>query len=225
MEVNTLFSNHHINLLIVARILDGTETWNYSMLRRLYRLFGKSRDHQLFLECARQYFFEYMFRRYKVTNVCALVHRKIRTSLQSHTTVFDEFKRGIEEHRECIIIESPLNRADRCIVRYLALYYGYLYLCREKLQCDFPGDAYERIHDSPAYKNQVIAYEFLRRRHINNLAYYDLVIDSPHRDKRAYRLKDTFLIKGIGFTVEFHYAECIKVLDLAPIACQEPVRG
>lgn len=183
-----------------------SESWNYSMLRRLYRLFGKSRQHRLFLKDARSYFFEITFRRHRVHDIDSLIQKKIHRPLTPH--IFNHFR----SNNETSIRFTSLDKLDRCIVRYLALYYGYLSLYTHKVLTEESGENYEMIHRSPYYEYQVITYEFMALKKIHNLAYYDLVIDSVDPAKRAFRLRQDCPIHGLGATLELHDIECIKVI-------------
>lgn len=204
---DAMFSHSSINREILRHIMHvKSESWNYSMLRRLYRLFGKSREHRLFLEHARSYFFEITFRRYRVSNIDSLIQKKIHRSLTPQ--IVDHFRSNTETN----IRFTSLDKMDRCIVRYLAFYYGYLSLCTRKTLTEGSGNDYEMIHKSPHYEHQVITYEFLVHKKIHNLAYYQLVIDSPDPAKRAYRLRQDCSIRGLGVTYELHDIECIKVI-------------
>lgn len=212
VKMEQVFANQTINTVILSYIMNGTETWNYSMIRRIYRIFGKAHEYQYFLECTRNYFFNDIFRRYKVKDIYGFLRRKLKNHFNKQLHAYNTFVGAFNNNYACVCIDWISNKAQRSIARYLALYYGYLYLCVQKIQYNLPGDAFERIHESIYYKNQVIKYEFLRRHYIHNLAYYDLIIDSPSQDKRAYRLKRDVSIKGVGITVDCQLVDCIKVL-------------
>lgn len=212
--LETIFDNIRITIIIVSHILDGTGTWNYSMMKRIYRLFGKAKTYHRFLMVAHAYYFKQLFTFYRVKHIDALLKKKIKFS----PCVYHAHKHFLRELGSPLIYFTTLDWAARCIVRYLALYHGYMYIFIEKTYyestTDESGDgaAYAKIHSSPNYKNQVISYWFLQQRNIHNLAYYDLIIDSPIARERGYKLKDYDMVRNLGTTLEIHTVECIKIM-------------
>ncbi len=127
------------------------------------------------------------------------------------TCVYIRFQKEIIAEKPRSILFRSLSRKERCIVRYLALYHGYLYLFTGKMYREKIGDAYAKIHNSPSYKNQVITYKFMRTKGIHNITFYDLIIDSDKQDERAYKLKKDFPVECIGKTRVLHNLECINL--------------
>jgi len=207
-----IFGHASINTVILSHLFNGTECWDYSMLKRIYRLFGKSREHYLFVTEARNLFFTKMFHGYGVNNINALLRKKTRIQEPSQSRVYKEFHIAMNEDRRKSIHFRSLNTQDRCIIRYLSFYYGYLCLFDGKQIREGIGNAYSDIHESPIYKNQVITYKFMCEHKIHNLSYYDLIIDSPFPHQRAYRLKQDVSVKYVGKTCISHHLECIYLL-------------
>lgn len=199
--------------VLLSYLFNGTECWDYSMLKRIYRLFGKSCEHYLLMTEARNMFFARMFCKYRVTHINALLRKKTHLQHPPHSRVYIEFHRAMNENRHTSISFRSLSRQERCIVRYLSFYYGYMCLFDGKRIEDDIGNAYADIHESPLYKNQVITYRFMAQQKIHNLIYYDLVIDAPFPPQRAYRLKKDVSIKYVGQTRILHDLQCIYLLD------------
>lgn len=212
-----IFSHSRINRVILKHIMGRYEQWNYSMLRRLYRLFGKSIEHKRFLIDARKFFFGTMFSRYKVNTIDAFITKKLGCrdkkygSLVITSDITSQFMAN-QKLDASVIKFSLLTKIERCVVRYLSLYYGYLPLCVHKICYESSGNNYEAIHGSHKYRNQLITYEFLRYHRIHNLSYYDLIIDASNPHKRAYKLKNDCDIRNLGITNELHNIECVKII-------------
>lgn len=182
------------------------------MLKRIYRLFGKSSEHYLLVTEARNLFFVKMFDKYSVNNINALLRKKTHVQEPSQSCLYMAFHRAMSKNGHTPLTFKSLNTQDRCIIRYLSLYYGYLCLFDGKQIHEEVGNTYIDIHESPVYKHQVITYEFMCHHRIHNLSYYDLVIDSPFPLQRGYRLKQGVIIKDLGKTRIWHHLRCIYVL-------------
>lgn len=202
-----IFDNQRIVIAILSHLLEGTESWRYAIVRRLYRLFGKSREYRLFLTVARTLFFEHLFTRYGVTTIGTLLYKRIGVDPRV-IPAFRQFYANIEQPS---IHFTTLDWTSRHIVRYLALYHGYVYIFCDKFLYECDGTAYWNIHGAPHYQNRVLTYRFLKQRSIHNLAYYELVEPAPRLFDRTYRLRRDCNVRGLGNTLEIHNVECLRV--------------
>lgn len=202
-----VFGDRRIAITILSHLLRGTEKCLYGTMRRLYRLFGKAREYRLFLMVARTLFFEEMFRRYKVATIGQLLQKK--TGVDPHVVpAYRQFYENLE--RPCICFFT-LDWTSRYMVRYLALYHGYMYIFCSKILYECDGPAYWNIHGAQHYRDRALTYRFLRQHSIHNLAYYELVEDAPRLIDRKYRLRRGLNVRGIGNTLEIHDVQCIQI--------------
>jgi len=116
------FVNYDVDDIIISYILNGTEKWDFQMIKRLYIIFGRS-QFKNFLMNAKKYFFDTLFLRYEVNTIDDFLRKllKIKNIHFYHEHI--KFRKNLNS--KDIIFES-LNRKASSIVKYLALYNDYI---------------------------------------------------------------------------------------------------
>jgi hypothetical protein len=104
-----------------------------------------------------------------------------------------------------------MDKRNTLLINYLSLYNGYLYVCANNTLYEDIGYSYSDVHENPLYSG-VLTYEFLKRKRIHNLKYYDLVENSDDIYQRKYELKEGVNLYRIGATYERKDIACIKIL-------------
>jgi hypothetical protein len=94
---------------------------------------------------------------------------------------------------------------------YLSLYHGYYYICTKIEMYESFGYTYSDIHDNPKYEDKPLRYDFLRRKRIHNMKYYNMVgLDSE--GMKTYMLKQDACVYKKGATKERKDMLCVKIL-------------
>lgn len=196
--------------IIISYILNGTEKWNFQMIKRLYIIFGRS-QFKNFIINSKKYFFNTLFLRYKVNTIDDFLSKSLKIKIKNLHFYHEHIKFRKNTNNKDILFES-LNRKASSIVKYLSLYNDYIWICTKRNKFENLGYVYSRIHDNPEYKNKPLKYSFMRTKHIHNLDYYDLVDKADNIYDSTFRLKPNACIYKLGATKEHLDFECIKIL-------------
>lgn len=193
--------NQDLDNTVISYVLNGSERWDFLMLKRLYIIFGKT-SYRKFILDAKDYYFNKLYLLYHVTNFNDLLKKLIHKPNPQFYHEYVQFNKG------SVKFES-LTKRPSLIIKYLCLYHHYIWICTNRSQYETIGDTYSKINDQ--YKE--FEYRFLKSKGIHNLKYYNLVHEGKSFYDNRYQIKDTEDIYKLGITKDIVDIECIKLID------------
>lgn len=200
-------NNSDTDKIIISYILNGTQKWNFQMIKRIYIIFGKSQFIN-FVNLAKNYFFDILFKKYNSTNINELLQKLINKKNPHFYMEYIQFNRNINSE---LLVFTSLKRRSSVIVRYLALYHNFIWICVGRTQWEGLGYKYYNFHTEKENIDQIFKYSFLKQKRLHNLKYYDLVSDADNVYDRTYKLKKGAMIYKVGPTKDYLDIECIKI--------------
>ena len=195
--------NSDIDLCIITLLFGTNKRTNHQILQCIYRAFGKSRFSTFVNQCK-----NFVFKGDKIYSLLQDVTHKNNPIFYP---CYREFLKELAKGNPLITFES-LNNKSRLIVKYLALYHGYLTVCTNKEMFEPLGYTYSSIHNDVRYKNKPLTFRFLKTKKIHNLEYYDLVEKKDTIYDSTFKLKPGALIYKKGASTEIMDLTCIKII-------------
>lgn len=199
--------NGDIDQIIISYILNGSEKWNLQMIKRLYIIFGRS-QYKNFIINAKKYFFDTLFTKHEVNTINDLLSILIDVKNPHFYKEHIKFRRSLGD--ACINF-GCLSKKTSYIVRYLALYNDYIWICIERWQSECVGYQYSKIHNDTRYKDKPLTYKFLKSKRVHNLEYYDLIHKADNIYESTYKLKENVWIGKTSATKDYINIVCIKL--------------
>lgn len=199
--------NYDVDNLFIYYILNGTEKWNFNMIKRLYIIFGRS-QYKSFIINAKKYYFDQLFKQYKVSKIDDFFKILLKTKNPHFYEEHIKFRRNA--NNKYIDFEDR-NKRHSILIKYLALYNNYIWLISHRFQSESIGYVYTKIHDNPEYKDKPLKYSFMKTKRIHNFDYYDLVHRADNIYDSTFILKSDAKIYKLGATIDYFNIDCIKM--------------
>lgn len=199
--------NYDIDHVLISYILYGTERWNFNMIKRLYIIFGRS-QFKSFIMSAKKYYFNQLFLTYSVNTLDDLFKKMLNINNPHFYKEHIEFRKNPNLKYNNF---EGLRRKQYVMVRYLALYNDYIWICTKREKYEHLGYVYSKIHDNLEYKNKPLKYSFLKLKRIHNLDYYNLVDKADNIYDSTFILKQDAHTHKLGATIERCNIDCIKI--------------
>lgn len=207
LKLKMFLVNYDVDNLLISYILNGTEKWNFNMIKRLYIIFGRS-QFKSFTMKAKKYYFDQLFKQYKVNTIDDFLKILLKTKNPHFYEEHIKFRRNTNSK---YINFEDMNKRHAILIKYLALYNNYIWLISHRFQSESIGYVYTNIHDNPKYTNKPLKYSFMKSKGIHNLEYYDLVNKANNIYDSTYKLKLDAPIYKLGVTQSFVDIHCIKM--------------
>jgi hypothetical protein len=199
--------NYDVDNLLISYVLNGTEKWNFNMIKRLYIIFGKS-QFTSFIMNAKKFYFNQLFKQYKVATIDDLLKILLKTKNPHFYEEHIKFRRNTNSK---YINFEDMNKRHAILIKYFALYNNYIWLISNRFNCEGRGNVYTDIHDNPKYTNKPLKYSFMKAKGIHNLEYYDLINRADNIYDSTYKLKPDAPIYKLGATSSIVDIFCIKM--------------